>query len=189
MVGAFDVCGTGGIGVETSYTGIAANYTAYSNVSGPGTGAVAQSGCTTGTETATNGPTFPTQNCYLAYPWAVGTSYHVELKMLSNDGTNETWQSTIQNLSSSTTTTLGAWTVPSSWGLVSYTSFNIYPGLISSCVAQKYIAVQITSVAYTLAGMAVSSTPTESLGSCAAYNAYTANGGGFLLEAGIGTRP
>ena len=154
------------------------------SVFGVGTTAVTPKVCKAGADTG------PGTSCTIVYPWSVGTTYQFDMKLLSNNGSTEKWAATVKNLSTSKTTAIASWSVPSSWGLLDTTTLDFaeYYASVPSCSAQPSASALYSAPQMYEQGVKapVSFTGSPSTyGPCAAYASATAVGAGDLIKTGL----
>lgn len=117
----------------------------------------------------------PGTSCHIRYRWVVGRTYRLTVRLSSQAKSTRTWLGTVRNLASGVTTTLGAWSVPRSWGLLQRASggFAEYFGPVSSCRAIPQMVVRYGAPTGTAGSRTYRGIVTQAYG-------YGSSGGGYI---------
>jgi len=103
--------------------------TALFSVFGPDTVGLG-AGCASGADGGTG------TSCHIPYPWDVGKTYVFTITLTSSAAGQETWQGTVTNTATLRRTTIGAWTVAASRGLIEpLLGFAEYFSSVPSCAS------------------------------------------------------
>jgi hypothetical protein len=114
-------------------------------------------------------------SCHIHYTWVTGRTYRLTVRLSSETKHTRTWLGTVKDLKSGATTTLGAWSVPRSWGLLQRASggFAEYFAAVSGCRAIPQMVARYGAPSGTAGSRTYRGVVTQ------AY-AYGSAGGGYI---------
>ncbi|GAC1374971.1 MAG: hypothetical protein NVSMB32_17970 [Actinomycetota bacterium] len=163
---------------SVAYMGLQPNgqygLTALFSVFGPGTAGVGPY-CVDGADGGAG------TSCHIPYPWQVGRTYVFTIAQQSRSLSGETWVGTVEDQTTRIATAIGAWTVPSSRGLLEpQLGFVEYYAPVASCASLPQMVVRFGAPTGLTGPTALHGTVTDAYG-------HDSTGGGYLPCGSVAT--